>query len=172
MQTSRAAVQVGSASATSVREGRDRYLAENGFSSAGYEARWLTVTVLGIPLPTPYTRRRRWAMKMHDLHHVATGFATDLAGEGEISAWELRRGVRELGMYVGAIVVAGALLGVLVAPRRTLRAFQAAQGSRTSLYRTAHSYEALLAMSIGALRRELGLSQTGVAAGACDTVST
>jgi ubiquinone biosynthesis protein Coq4 len=106
-------------------------------------------------------------MRLHDLHHVATGFSTDFAGEGEISAWELRRGVRELGLYVGALVVTGAMLGVMVAPRRTLRAFHAARGSHASLYRSAHSYEDVLAMSIGALRRELELAQTGVTDDGC-----
>ena len=49
---------------------------------------------------------RQRAVRWHDLHHVATRFGTDNVGEGEISAWELRRGLRGLGPYVGAIVLA------------------------------------------------------------------
>lgn len=149
----------------SVRAARDAYLERNGFSTASYDAPWVNVTVLGITVPTPNTRRRSWALRVHDLHHVATRFGTDLSGEAEITAWELRRGVQELGLYVGAIVVTGALIGLLVAPRRTLRAFTAGGGSSASLYRSALDYDALLALSVLELRRELAVPADGLVQG-------
>lgn len=88
---------------------------------------------------------------LHDLHHVANGFGTDLRGEGEISAWELRRGVRATGLYVSAIVAGGAWMGFCLAPRRTLRAWRKA-GFTPSLIGLDVPYESLLAMSIGELR--------------------
>jgi hypothetical protein len=93
---------------------------------------------------------------------VATGFGTDLVGEGEISAWELRRGLRGLGAYVGSIVVAGAFAGMLAAPVRTLRAWRASSRQH-SLFRNKRPYDELLAMSVGDLRRELGVPDEGVA---------
>src|SRR5215467_14616440 len=93
-----------------VREGRDTYLAENGFTTAAYDVKWTDASFFGVRFRVPNTARHRWAIMLHDLHHVATGYGTDLVGEAEISAWELRRGLRGLGFYVGSIVAGGALM--------------------------------------------------------------
>jgi hypothetical protein len=108
-----------------VREALGEYLAENGFTFEAYDAKWTDASFLGIKFAVPNTPKHRWGIMLHDLHHVATGFGTDLTGEGEISAWELR-GVRSLGLYVGFIVTLGALMGLVRAPRRALTAYRAA----------------------------------------------
>jgi len=154
-----------------VRVARDAYLAENGFSVTAYDASWTHVSAFGIPFRIPNTKRRRVAVRLHDLHHVATGFGTDLAGEGEISAWELHRGLRPVGWYVTAIITAGMFLGLVVAPRRALRAWRAS-ARRRSLFELcaaspdvlATTYERLLAMTVGELRAELGIPTSGIAA--------
>ncbi len=147
----------------SVRRARDAYLEENGFTVEGYDDRWTDASFLGIKLKVPNTERHRWAIMRHDLHHVATGYGTDLVGEGEISAWELR-GLRKLGLYVGAIVVSGALLGLLRAPRRTLAAWRAAESAGLLFGgAAADDYEALLDLTVGELRALLGVSEAGVA---------
>ena len=145
----------------STLNGRDAYLAENGFSVAAYEEPWTSASFLGVQFRVPNTARHRQAIRLHDLHHVATGYGTDLAGEAEISAWELRRGLRGLGAYVSAIVVAGAAAGLLFAPRRTLRAWRASPPGG-SLFQTGRDYDALLAMTVGELRRELGVPEGGL----------
>lgn len=145
----------------SVRKGRDAYLAENGFTLSAYDAPWTPASLFGIPIAVPNTRRHRFAIMMHDLHHIATGYGTDHAGEGEISAWELRRGLKRLGLYVGGIVVSGALLGLLCAPRRTVAAFRAG-GNRPSLF-AEDDVEKLLDVTIGELRQKLGLPEQGLA---------
>jgi hypothetical protein len=107
---------------------------------------------------------------LHDLHHVATGFGTDIAGEGEISGWEARRGLRALGFYVGGIVASGFSLGLFVAPLRTLRAWRAAAGEAPSLFPLCElpegefdaRYEELLGMTVGELRRMLSVPERGV----------
>ena len=76
--------------AVTLRDARDAYLAENGFTVEAYEARWIDVWLFGVRVPVLNTRRHRAALRVHDLHHVLTGFGTDLVGEGEISAWEAR----------------------------------------------------------------------------------
>jgi hypothetical protein len=145
-----------------VRRGRDAYLRENGFSVDGYAARWTPAKLLGISFRVPNTPRHRWAIQRHDLHHVATGYATDLAGEAEISAWECRAGLAPLGLYTGAIVASLALLGLLVAPRRTLRAWRASRGR--SLFQSGElAYDALLGVSVAELRRLLGVPEPGLA---------
>jgi hypothetical protein len=147
-----------------VLHGRDHYLRENGFTVAAYEAPWTPGSIFGIAFAVPNTPRHRWAIKLHDLHHVATGYGTDLTGEVEISAWELRRGFGKLGFYVGGIVLSLALAGLVIAPRRTLRAWQASGGDHTSLFSDAHgSYDELLDMSVAELRATLGLPLAGIA---------
>ena len=77
----------------SVRDARDAYLAENGFSSSEYDASVVKVTFWSITFPLPNPPSRQIAVRLHDLHHVVTGYGTDPVGEAEISAWELRRGI-------------------------------------------------------------------------------
>ena len=153
-----------------VREARDLYLAVNGFTVDAYDAKWTDASFLGIKFRVPNTRKHRVSIMLHDLHHVATGFGTDLAGEGEISAWEARRGLGALGAYVGGIVASGALMGLMLAPRRTVRAWQSSSAGDSLFPLTKRDdftarYEALLAMTVGELRRELGVSEDGVVHG-------
>ena len=148
-----------------VRLLRDAYLAENGFSVDSYDANRAPIAVMGITIQIPNTPARRRAVRWHDLHHVATGFGTDFAGEGEISAWELRRGLRGLGLYVGAIVIGVAAIGLVVAPRRTLRAWLASGRGHGNLFaRDLADYEGLLNMNIAQLRERLHVPPRGIAA--------
>lgn len=145
-----------------MREGRDRYLAENGFTMETYTERVARVPLwFGIHIYVPSTESRRRALPMHDLHHVVTGYGTDLAGEAEISAWETQRGLGALSPYVRGIIWAGDLQGIAFRPRRTLRAYRAAPG-RGSLFGRFDEYESLLARSVGDVRRELGLPIDGL----------
>lgn len=147
----------------SVLQARDAYLAENGFTLESYDDAWTPVVLLGLRLGVPNTRHHRWAIMLHDLHHVATGFGTDLRGEAEVSAWELRRGLRGLGLYVGAIVTSGAVLGGLYAPRHVARAWRASSRG-TSLFGRSEPYDAWLAMTVGELRDTLRIPRGGLAA--------
>jgi hypothetical protein len=152
------------AGALTVRAGRDCYLAENGFTLEAYDAKWTPASLLGFTFYVPNTSHHRRAIMWHDLHHVATGYGTDPAGEGEISAWELRRGLAGLDLYVSAIVISGTLLGLLVAPRRTFRAWSDSGGTgRTLFARASSEYDALLACSVAELREQLGVPEQGVA---------
>lgn len=150
-----------------VERGRDAYLRENGFTLEAYSAKWTPASLFGIPFSVPNTARHKWAIKLHDLHHVATGYGTDLAGECEISAWEARRGIRALGLYVASIVLSLALSGLLIAPRRTLRAWRASGSGHSSLfhgdYQSDATYLELLQLPIAELRARLGVPRHGVA---------
>jgi len=151
-----------------VREGRDAYLSENGFTLAAYDEPWTKASFAGVDFAVPNTKKHRWAIMLHDLHHVATGYGTDIAGEGEISAWELRGGLRGLDLYVSAIVMSGALAGLLLHPVRTLRAFKAGKRARplwTKGVQEGAGYEGLMGLSVGELRERLGVPAQGVADG-------
>lgn len=146
-----------------VRAGRDAYLAENGFTVEAYDAKWTPGSLFGFTFKVPNTPTHRRAIMWHDLHHVATGFGTDLRGEGEISAWELRRGLAGLDLYVSAIVVTLALTGFVIAPVRTWRAWQAGTGTAGNLFaRPLSDYDATLAIDVAELRRNLDLPAHGL----------
>ena len=146
-----------------VEAGRDAYLRENGFTVAAYDEPRTKASLFGLDFSVPNPPRHRRAIMLHDLHHVATGFGTDVVGEGEISAWELRRGLGNVGLYVSGLVVGLALLGLVIAPRRTVRAWKLAGRDRRSLFASPIPYDDLLKMQVGELRRHLDLPPEGIA---------
>ena len=147
---------------TTVREARDAYLAENGFTLAEYDAPYTKASAFGVDFEVPNTPRHSAAIKLHDLHHVATAYGTDMIGEGEISLWELRGGLRGLDLYVSAIIAVGALGGAVLAPRRAWRAWRSARTARP-LWTLDVPYEKLLAMTVDELRALVGAPARDVA---------
>ncbi|HVH42567.1 MAG TPA: hypothetical protein VM925_09490 [Labilithrix sp.] len=145
-----------------VREARDAYLAENGFTVAAYDDAWTKASAFGVAFKIPNTERHRSAIRLHDLHHVATGFGTDLVGEGEISAFEVRRGLPRAGLYVASIVVMVTLTGFVLSPARVLAAFEGAKRT-TPLWALDIPYEDLLDMTVAELRALLQLPEDGLA---------
>ena len=78
-----------------MREARRRYFEANGFGTNGnYDDAWVDFKLGPLPFPFPNTAGRVKAVRYHDLHHVVTGYATDIAGEFEISAWEIAAGCK------------------------------------------------------------------------------
>jgi len=140
----------------SVFEAREAYFRASGFSSATYTDDWVHLRLGPIPIAFPNTSGRKAAVKLHDLHHVATGYDTSWRGEGEIGAWELAAGC---GRHWAAWVLnAGAMaVGLLIAPRRVVRAFARGLRSRTLYHR--EFGEDLLALSVGELREQLRLAR-------------
>ena len=140
----------------SVREARARYFADNAFGEdGGYGASWVTLFQLGpLPLGFPNSPSRVRAVRYHDLHHLVTGYDTDMSGEAEISAFELGGGCGDL-RFAWFINVLGMAWGLLLVPERTRRAFARGANSR-NLY--AHPYdEAWLDEPLGQLRARLGV---------------
>jgi len=144
--------------ALTVGEARKRYFEQAGFPpDGGYAAAFVTLAKLGpIPIGFPNTDSRRRAVAMHDLHHVATGYATDWTGEAEISAWEIAAGC---GPYAFAwfINLQGMVMGWIVNPGRTWRAWVRGRHSR-SLYAEGFS-DAVLRERVAELRARLGVDQ-------------
>ena len=143
------------ADSQTVAEARDVYFRANGFSLASYSDRWVKLKVGPIPLAFPNTAARIAAVKLHDLHHVATGYATSWTGEAEIGAWEVGAGC---GRYYAAWVLNLSAFGIgcVLAPRRLFRAYVRGRRSK-SLYDRAFGDD-LLALTVGDLRRRLGLT--------------
>jgi len=150
---------------SSLAEARERYFSENGFPR-DYDDRWIRLRFAGRYLPVfPNTRARVAAARIHDLHHVATGYDTTWTGEGEIGAWELASGC---GPYLAAWILnlGGFGIGCWIAPRRLLQAFVRGRHSR-NLYGEGFD-PARLGHTVGAVRRELGLDRAAPRASALD----
>jgi len=136
----------------SMKEALRLYFDANGFGpDGGYPDAWVDLKLGPIPIPFPNTDARRRAVRFHDLHHIATGYQTNYAGEFEISAWEISTGCRD---FVAAwqLNLAGMLGGILVYPKRTFRAF--IRGRHTKNF-YGEDYEPLLELSVGAARSKL-----------------
>jgi hypothetical protein len=153
--------------ASTMREARTLYFQVNGFGdNGGYDDPWVDFKLGPIPMPFPNTPARVRAVRYHDLHHVLTGYDTDIIGEFEISAWEVAAGCKG---FVAAwqLNLGGMFGGLLVAPRRTLRAFLRGRHSRT-VY--GEDLEALLQSNVGELRARTGVDAKAPAAGIADVL--
>lgn len=134
-----------------LREARAQYFVENGFGEdGGYGSPWVDFKLGPLPLPFPNTGSRVRAVGYHDLHHLITGYRTDLLGEFEISAWELGGGCKD---YAAAWILdlSGMATGLLLSPRRMFRAFVRGRRSRT-VY--GEDIEKLLDRSVADVRDE------------------
>lgn len=139
-------------------EARTRYFEANGFGDdGGYSAKWVEIKLFDkLPLWFPNTPARVRAVRYHDLHHVVTGYQTNMHGEAEIAAWELGSNCKR--EYAAWLLNTGALLyGLLTAPRDMFRAWVRGRHSH-NLYGRAFD-AALLDQRVGATRRELELDQ-------------
>ena len=144
----------------SAHEALHDFLESNGFTIESYDAPTDAIPIGPVTIPLPNSEGRKKVVRFHDLHHVATGYGTDLIGEGEIGAWELRAGCTNFASWFYNSMAAG--FGFLLSPRRVWRAFRSAKGQRT-LYRLGVPYDEVLAMPIDEVRERLGLPAGGVA---------
>ena len=132
-----------------MREARRRYFEANGFGTNGnYDDAWVDFKLGPLPCPFPNTAGRVKAVRYHDLHHVVTGYATDIAGEFEISAWEIAAGCKGFAA-AWVLNLGGIAAGVVRAPKRTFAAFARGRRHRT-LY--GEDLDALLDEKLGAVR--------------------
>ena len=141
---------------TPVRQARAEYFSRSGFAAdGGYADRWVQLKAAGVTLfAFPNTSARVRSVKLHDLHHVLTGYDTSWAGEAEIGAWELASGCGN--HYAAWVLNLGAVaIGAVLWPRRVWKAFRRGRKSG-NLYATEFSEE-LLDLTVGDLRRRMKL---------------
>lgn len=140
---------------TTLCDARAHYFQANGLGAdGGYNKRWVRVQVGPVPFWFPNTDGRRRAVRLHDMHHILTGYDTTWVGEAEIAAWELAGGCADY--YAAWILNAAAMaIGVLIAPRRVWRAF--ARGRRSTNLYSLNFEECWLDETVGAVRKRLGL---------------
>src|SRR5688500_885517 len=139
-----------------MREARARYFEVNRFGAdGGYADAWVDFKLGPLPLPFPNTPGRVRAVRYHDLHHVLTGYDTDIIGEFEISAWEIAAGCKGY-LVAWQLNLGGMFAGLLVAPRRMASAFLRGRSSE-SLYD--QPLEALLDATVAATRAKMGVDR-------------
>ena len=150
-----------------VKRAMAAYLDENGFAKDEYDKPVVDVTFWSLTFPVPNPPSRQIAVRMHDLHHVVTGYGTDPCGEAEVSAWELRRGIRCFSWFVQCIILGGVIMGLLCYPRRTLAAWRAGRSDTAVGLQVANMarYDELLEMDILHLRQLYGVPSEGLAGG-------
>ena len=105
----------------------------------------------------PNFNARRKAVIKHDIHHLLTTYKTTLAGESEISAWEIASGCKN---YWAAFLIntSGVMLGISINFWGVLKAFS--RGRRTkNLYHHQFSNDEALDMKISDLRRHFYLGK-------------
>jgi hypothetical protein len=144
-------------SAETIHRLLSRHYAEHGLPPDGGEsAKWFRVKLGPFVVPVPNFPARRRAVFLHDINHVLTDYDTRFSkGEMEIAGFEVGAGC---GGYVAAwsLNLFMMLLGLIIGPRRVIRAFKRGRRSR-SLYRLGWPRERLLSASRSELRAELGI---------------
>ena len=143
--------------ALTLRSARRLYFDANGFGEGGYDAKWVKLKAGPVPIVFPNTPQRVRSVRLHDLHHVVTDYATDWTGEAEIGAWEIASNCRDhhaawvLNLFAFAI-------GLFLAPGAMWRAFFRGRCS-DNLY-DQNFRDSLLDERVGHLRKRLGLDKT------------
>ena len=108
-----------------------------------------------IPLPNIPARVR--AVKIHDLHHLLTGYNADLKGEAEIGAWEIASGCGKY--YVAWFLNFGSFFyGMFFFPKPLFKAFLRGRKAEGSLYKGYTYNEAFFERSIGQVQEELNIN--------------
>lgn len=154
--------------ALTMRDARRLYFDANGFGEGGYDAKWVTAKMGPIPIAFPNSPQRVRSVRLHDLHHVVTDYATDWTGEAEIGAWEIASNCRD--HYAAWVLNLFAMgIGLLIAPGAVWRAFL--RGRRSGNLYDREFDEAMLDEKVGALRGRLRLSGSNEAASAGDAVA-
>lgn len=130
----------------------------NGFDDAGGANKKIAyLKVAGVGVPIYNFKQRREQIWKHDLNHILTDYKTDWKGETAISGWEVATGGYGFNL-VWLLIFGGFLIGVLVYPRITFRAFVRGQYSKSHVTVNT-SREELLKMNLEELRTILGLNR-------------
>lgn len=126
--------------AETLRAARDRYFLENDMPpDGGYGRPWIDLHLGPWLVTLPTLADPGLLVRYHDLHHVLTGYPTDLAGEAEVAAWLLAQGCPTLGSW--GINLLAFSYGLVMHPRRTRAAFRRGRLSENLF---GQPYEALL----------------------------
>jgi hypothetical protein len=139
-----------------VKEALRRYFSQYHFKDGGYGDKFFHIKLGFLSIPFPNTRDRIAAVKIHDLHHLATGYNADMNGDVEIGGWEYASGCGKY--YMGWFLNSGSFIyGLLFRQASLYRAFMQGRRVRKNLcYDTTYD-EQLLSCTVGDLRKRIGI---------------
>jgi hypothetical protein len=115
--------------------------------------RWIRVRIRGRAVPLIPVVGYRDALLLHDVHHALTGYDTSLCGELELAAWELASGGCRSSIPFWIDRLLALLLGLVLVPRRMLRAARAGRPCK-NLY--GERPARILALDFDEVRRRVG----------------
>ena len=136
---------------------RQGWLTDRPAGDAWLLDRWYRVTVRGHTIPALPLYGFKRPLILHDIHHLITGYPTDLCGEMALAGWELGSGGCAYYPVFWLVQLAFFLTALLLMPSVALRAFASGRMNR-NLYRC--DPDALLSQTIDAtwtyVRRSYG----------------
>lgn len=136
-----------------IGEARDHYFRESGLpEKGGYEDKWIPLKFGWFTFFIYNSDSRKRAVKLHDIHHIVTGYKSDPRGEAEISAWELAAGIYDK-HFARLINLGGLFYGAFVYPKTTFKAYVLGKHSSTLYDREFSS--SLLQQDVDSLRKSL-----------------
>jgi ubiquinone biosynthesis protein Coq4 len=135
-----------------LREARQHYFARSGFNEKTYASNWARFQVGPIPLWIPNFASRRRAVRLHDLHHVLTGYETTWLGEAEVSAWEASSGGAPY-WTIWMLMIFAMAIGVCIDRAAVCRAYRRGLVSRNLFFKDFD--DRMLDVSLGEMRRTL-----------------
>lgn len=150
---------------TTLTEALANYFEDSGFDETTYTETWTRFKVGPVPVIFPNTAERKRIIQRHDLHHIATGYSTDIMGEGEQGAWELGSGCGTNATAWGLNLLA-MTPGLVASPRRMLAAFRRGLRSK-NLY--APDARVDMSVTVQQLREELTLDDAADDSGASNS---
>ena len=137
-----------------LREARQEYFDRSGFNEQSYTSKWARFQLGPIPLLIPNFSTRRRAVRLHDLHHVLTGYETTWLGEAEVSAWEAGSGGAPY-LTVWMLMTFAMVIGVFIDKDAVCRAYRRGCGSRNLFFKDFD--DRMLDISLREMRRTLGI---------------
>jgi hypothetical protein len=144
------------AAAETVGAALERFYAVNGYGPHGGADRRVAFLHLGrLKVPFPNVKQRRRFLYAHDVNHLVTGFDTSWRGEACLAAWEVRTRSWGSRATLWLLTLSAAGWGLLIAPRGLLTGWRLGRSTRNVLS-LGLGRDALLALSLGDLRRRLG----------------
>lgn len=124
------------------------------FADGGYNLKWFHIKVGIINIPLPNIKARVEVAKIHDIHHVLTGYEATLRGEAEIAGWEIASGCDKY--FVAWFFNMGSFFyGLFFFPVPLFKAFVRGSKVKTNYYHLDTSYEQLLNKTVGEMHLEI-----------------
>jgi hypothetical protein len=139
-----------------IKDALQDYFSKYHFADGGYNLKWFKIKLGPFYFPFPNTTSRIAAVKLHDIHHLLTGYTALLKGETEIGAWEIASGC---GPYkIAWLLNFGSFFyGIFLYPKSLYHAFMRGRRATTNLYYSSLYNDALLSTTVFELKQQLGI---------------